>query len=207
MGRKERRLRDHQEVRQNILDAAREIALIDGWRNVTMRKIAEKIEYSHPALYEYFENKDVLLLELLREGYRLLIMDLQASQTQVVDPHEAVTRLAHAYWQFVWRYPELYRVMYGLDGVSFGVDVAHAEGQEVTDLWTAAITAVCECHGKAVTTTYVYEQVLLTGSWSHGIISLVMAGRIPGGTEQAYALYEQALEDSLNKWESPLPTP
>lgn len=63
MGRKERRLREQQELKQSILDAAREIALAEGWRNVTMRKIAERIEYSHPAIYDYFENKDVLFLD------------------------------------------------------------------------------------------------------------------------------------------------
>jgi AcrR family transcriptional regulator len=72
MSRKERRLRDQQELKQSILEAARAIALAEGWSNVTMRKIAERIEYSHAAIYDYFENKDVLLLELVHEGFRLL---------------------------------------------------------------------------------------------------------------------------------------
>ena len=56
MGRKERRLRDQQELKQSMLEAARAIALAEGWSNVTMRKIADRIEYSHAAIYDYFEN-------------------------------------------------------------------------------------------------------------------------------------------------------
>ncbi len=94
MGRKERRFREQEELRESVLHAAREIALSEGWRNVTMRKIAERIEYSHPALYEYFANKDVLLLEVLREGFRLLLTDLQSTRASTNEPHEALARMA-----------------------------------------------------------------------------------------------------------------
>ena len=207
MRRSERRLRGQQEVRQSILDAAREIALAEGWSNVTMRKIAEKIEYSHPALYAYFENKEVLLFALLREGFRLLLLDLQASQAPSVAPLEAIKRLSLAYWHFAWRYPELYRVMNGLDGVSFAAPDAEAEAQAVTELFSQAITAICEQHGNAVSMSYVLDQVYLCWSASHGVISLALAGRIVGGKDHAFALYEQGLDDYLHKWANLLPTP
>lgn len=202
MGRKERRLHEQQEVKQSILNAAREIAVEEGWRNVTMRKIAEKIEYSHAAIYEYFENKDVLMLELLHEGFRLLSLDLQAAQAKINEPHEAIKRIAHAYWQFAWRYPELYRVMNGLDGVSFNVDEAQVEGQKVGELVGAPIRAICQHNGLSVSDAYVNDQVNLQWSMSHGIISLAMVGRIEGGKEQALSLYEQAIHDALQKWEN-----
>jgi AcrR family transcriptional regulator len=206
MKRNERRLRDQQEVRQSILDAARQIALTEGWRGVTMRKIAEKIEYSHPMLYEYFANKEVLLFELLREGFRLLLLELQASQTLDVPATEAFKRLSHAYWQFAWRYPELYRVMNGLDGVSFAADAAEAEAQAITNLFIQSITAVCEGRAQRVPPEYVLDQVYLCWSSSHGVISLALAGRIVGGKEHAFALYEQGITDYLYKWENLTPS-
>ena len=69
MGIRERRQRQRQELRGGILAAAREIASTEGWRAVTIRRIAERIEYSPPVLYEYFDSKDDILLELARMGY------------------------------------------------------------------------------------------------------------------------------------------
>ena len=201
MGRKERRFQQQQEVKQSILDAAREIALAEGWRNVTMRKIAEKIEYSHAALYEYFENKDVLLLEVLREGFRLLAQDLLVAHMSTDDPYEAIRRMAWAYWQFAWRSPELYRVMNGLDGISFRTDDPQVEGQKIGELVGAPIKALYQLHGKDVSDDWLDMQVNLFWSVSHGIISLAMVGRIVGGKERVYALYVQAVDDALQKWE------
>ena len=64
MGIKERRDRERQEIKQAILTAAREIAAVEGWQSVTIRKVAERIEYSPPTIYEHFANKEAILLEL-----------------------------------------------------------------------------------------------------------------------------------------------
>lgn len=55
-----------------ILDAARELFVAEGYSNVTIRKIAEKIEYSPAAIYSYFPSKDDIFLALAEEGFRLL---------------------------------------------------------------------------------------------------------------------------------------
>jgi AcrR family transcriptional regulator len=200
MGRKERKVHFQHEIRQEILDAARAIALVEGWRNVTMRKIAEKIEYSHAALYEYFENKDVLLLELLHEGFRLLTHELQVARGQGNDAEQGLRLMLWTYWDFAWRYPELYRVMNGLDGVSFNADEAQIEGQKVGDVYGLALKEMCIQHGKGVNDDYVDTQVHLLWSCGHGIISLAMAKRISGGQERARALYTEAVEDALRKY-------
>jgi AcrR family transcriptional regulator len=62
-------------MKQAILAAARDIAAQEGWQAVTIRKVADRIEYSRPMIYEHFENKDAVLLELMREGFRLRIED------------------------------------------------------------------------------------------------------------------------------------
>ena len=72
MGIKERQERDREAVRRSILDAARELFVIEGFQNVSIRKIAERIEYSPAAIYGYFPSKDDIFFELAEEGFRLL---------------------------------------------------------------------------------------------------------------------------------------
>ena len=72
MGIKERQERDRESVRRGILDAARELFVSEGFRNVSIRKIAERIEYSPAAIYSYFPSKDDIFFALAEEGFRLL---------------------------------------------------------------------------------------------------------------------------------------
>ena len=72
MGIKERQERDREAVSRAILDAARELFVAEGYGNVSIRKIAERIEYSPAALYGYFPSKDDIFYALAEEGFRLL---------------------------------------------------------------------------------------------------------------------------------------
>ena len=72
MGIKERQERDREAVRRSILDAARELFVAEGFQNVSIRKIAERIEYSPAAIYGYFPSKDDIFFALAEEGLRLL---------------------------------------------------------------------------------------------------------------------------------------
>lgn len=198
MGRKERRVRERQELKQSILDAAREIALAEGWSNVTMRKIADKIEYSHPAIYDYFENKEVLLLALVREGFRLLQIELETARAKVADPVEALRLIGQGYLTFAWRYPELYRVMYGLDGVTFSTPESEEGGQQIDDVVALAVKRVHESNGWS--TTHLAERVNILWSTAHGLVTLTMAERIEGGLQQAMQLLDYAIQEALMAW-------
>src|SRR5881275_2613035 len=72
MGIKERQERDREAVRRSILDAARELFVSEGYQHVSIRKIAERIEYSPAAIYGYFSSKDDIFFALAEEGFRLL---------------------------------------------------------------------------------------------------------------------------------------
>ncbi len=199
MRRKERRQRVQQEIKQSILDAAREIALAEGWSNVTMRKIADRIEYSHAAIYDYFENKDVLLLELVHEGFHLLEADLKLARAQAHDPEEAMRLIAHGYLGFAWRYPELYRLMYGLDGVAFSISEPEKEGLQIENVVALTIKEVLDSHGWS--TEHLAEQVNILWGTAHGLVALTLADRIGGGQAQAARLFERAFHDMLLAWE------
>src|SRR6185295_794571 len=72
MGIKERQERDREAIRRAILDAARELFVSEGYQNVSIRKIAERIEYSPAAIYGYFASKDDIFFALAEEGFHLL---------------------------------------------------------------------------------------------------------------------------------------
>ena len=72
MGVKERQEREREAVARAILDAARELFVAEGYHNVSIRKIAERIEYSPAAIYSYFPSKDDIFFALAEEGFRLL---------------------------------------------------------------------------------------------------------------------------------------
>lgn len=164
-----------------------------------MRKIADRIEYSHAAIYDYFENKDVLLLELVHEGFRLLEADLKLARTQAHDPEEAMRLIAHSYLEFAWRHPELYRLMYGLDGVAFSISEPEKEGLQIENVVALTVKEVLDSHGWS--TEHLADQVNILWGTAHGLVTLTLADRIRDGQAQATRLFERALRDMLLAWE------
>ena len=201
MGSEERRQREQQELKQRILTTAREIARTEGWNAVTLRKIADRIEYTHAALYSYFINKEQLLLEVLREGFGLLATDLASSKVGAATPLIAFRRFIFAYWNFAWRHPELYRVMFGLDGIPFGVTETWKEGTHIGELAAEVVEQLLVDQGNPI--EQISTKVALFWSTMHGLISLIMAGRIAGELDELMPLVEQYIQDTLAAWHIP----
>ena len=205
MGVRERRDRERQELRNAILDAAREIAATEGWPAVTIRKVAEKIEYSPPTIYEYFDSKEAILADEMREGFRLLLADLEAARDAHSDPQERLLAMGRAYWDFAWKHPELYQVISGLGGCAF-CDAEKpdelnqkAEGEKVEALFRDVLGAVLSpAHRNVEELT---DKCVTLWSLYHGFISLLMAGRIPmEARDQSLRLASQTVEDLLTFW-------
>jgi AcrR family transcriptional regulator len=198
MGIKQRREREKQEVRQGILTAAREIARQEGWQSVTVRKVAERIEYSPPTIYEYFESKEDILIELLREGFRQMAVTLKAIREAVADPEQRLLDMAEAYWDFAMSNPELYQVMNGLGGVPFACLEKPAAAHEAFDTTQEAL--VDWAKAKGVDVPDIKGAVEIIRSLVHGLISLTMVDRIYGGESQAKELLRRAMRDMFAAW-------
>jgi AcrR family transcriptional regulator len=194
-----RRERQRREVRQGILDAARVIAARDGWQAVTVRRLAEHVEYSPPIIYQHFANKEAVLLELVREGFRTLRTALDAAGEGAGTPEEILLRMAHAYWAFAWDAPDLYQVMYGLGGVPFGVAATWDDGNRIGEAVAPVVAAIPGAEGLPRP-----EQVVtrVLGLWAamHGLVALAMAGRIVGGRDGGAPLVDQAVRDAITAW-------
>ncbi len=110
MGVKERQEREREAVARAILDAARELFVAEGYQNVSIRKIAEKIEYSPAAIYGYFASKDDIFLALAEEGFRILFTP--AAKAAAADPLDEIRMGFWRLYEFSKEHPEYFALMF-----------------------------------------------------------------------------------------------
>jgi AcrR family transcriptional regulator len=113
MGIKERQERDREAVRRAILDAARDLFVQVGYAHVSMRKIAEIVEYSPAAIYGYFPSKDDIFFALAEEGFRLLHGTGEPpSALEALPPLERVRQIFWRLYQFSCEHPQYFALMF-----------------------------------------------------------------------------------------------
>jgi AcrR family transcriptional regulator len=111
MGTIERRERERQDTRTKIIDAARDLFAREGYDAVSMRRIAEAIEYSPTAIYVHFRDKQDLLFQICQADFASLAQGVAELQ-RVKDPIERLRLLCHQYIQFGIAHPNHYRLMF-----------------------------------------------------------------------------------------------
>jgi AcrR family transcriptional regulator len=111
VGIEERRQRERDEVRERILDAARELFVECGYEGVTMRKVAERIEYSPTTIYLHFADKETLFRDLCGADFAQLAAVFQ-KLALIPDPLERLRACALEYIQFAVDHPNQYRLMF-----------------------------------------------------------------------------------------------
>jgi len=111
LGPRERREREREEIRTRILDAARELFANEGVDSVTMRRIADRIEYSPTAIYFHFRDKEALLAELCDCDFRAFAQGF-AAIARIPDPVARFRAAGEAYVDFGIRNPSHYRLMF-----------------------------------------------------------------------------------------------
>lgn len=125
MGVKERRLREKENLREEILDAARELFVKEGYESVSMRKIAEKIEYSPTTIYLYFADKAELLYCLCQETFEQLRKSMEVLGQESNDPLSCLKKSMKIYIDFGLEHPNHYKVAF----------IIKPEHQENADLY------------------------------------------------------------------------
>jgi AcrR family transcriptional regulator len=114
MGIVERKERQRKEMRERILHAAWHLVNEEGWQHLSIRKIADAIEYSVPVVYDHFENKEAILSEFNRQGFKLLGDQLNEGKNKHDTAVAQLEAIAYAYWDFAFDNKEYYQLMYGL---------------------------------------------------------------------------------------------
>ena len=111
---KQRRQREKENLRQEILDAAREMFAAEGYQSVSMRKIADKIEYSPTTIYLYFKDKNDLLKQICDETFAKLGQKLGSKGKKHKSHLEGLREGLRAYVEFGLKHPKHYEVTFML---------------------------------------------------------------------------------------------
>jgi AcrR family transcriptional regulator len=114
LGVKERHVREREAVARSILDAARDLFVAEGYHNVSIRKIAERIEYSPAAIYSYFPSKDDIFFALAEEGFHLLFSGARPI-VEDDDAEDMLEGLRRSFWrvyEFSKSHPEYFALMF-----------------------------------------------------------------------------------------------
>ena len=174
MGISERRLRQKEEVRSNILATAWQIVKEEGWQALSIRKIADAIEYSVPVVYDHFVNKECILVEFAREGFCLLAKKMQQAKNKHTDPAQQLKAMADAYWNFAFKNKEYYQVMFSLGIPCSEIDNCNCLPEKISfrSLVTDSISAILVKNKRTDISTFLKSHTF----WSviHGLISIKM---------------------------------
>jgi AcrR family transcriptional regulator len=185
MQRKERQRVDRQ---QRIVSTARAIAESDGWGAVTIRHLAEQIEYSQPVLYSHFENREAIVAAVAVEGFRELASVLR--QAGIGSPHlrDAIHNVVVAYLAFATAHLALYEAMFAMaTDLQFAGSDTKSELQEA---YAALAAVVPNSRGDIDAKIETFWAVL------HGLVALERSGRIrPSAREERVKLVVNGLLD------------
>ena len=166
----ERKLRDKQARRAQIIRAARRIAELEGWSSVTVRRLSDEISYSQPVLYAHFGSREGVLSAVAIEGFQELGLALEKAR-QRAKRDRSVEAVANAYLEFATASPALYEAMFTLN-----VSVPFDDPATPPELRFAfsQLLALFQDHGSK-------PEVLSEAFWAslHGIADLTRTKRFP----------------------------
>ena len=187
----ERKDRQRAEREARIIAAARVIAEREGWSAVTIRRLAEEIEYSQPVLYSHFENRDAIVTAVAIQGFQELTVALREAGRESTGQRNALENVAVAYFGFAFRRPALYEAMFILP-----TDLRFAEAETRPEL-----RAAFEALATVVMPFCVDVDDVTETFWAalHGLVELERSGRIrPSARVERIMLVVRALLVSRN---------
>lgn len=116
MGTAERRERERVALQKKIIDKGRDILVNEGHAALTMRRLADEIEYTPGALYAHFADKDALVRAICETDF-LALASLFTHAQKIADPVERLRELARVYARFALEHPAQYKILFVLDAI------------------------------------------------------------------------------------------
>ncbi|MBL7986528.1 MAG: TetR/AcrR family transcriptional regulator [Chlorobi bacterium] len=200
MGSVERKERERQEMRQLILETAMELFVEQGYENVTIRKIADKIEYSPGTIYFYFKDKDDVLLALCSVAFGEFFKALKPMR-DVRDPMERLRAGSRMYLRFALEHQEFYDLMFIIRAPMRRQEELRKEADEHQEKWDVFYGSfqilrdtICDCvaEGYFPPATDIDAATIAYWSFVHGLASLRIRQRLP-------MIPEEGLEQVVNR--------
>jgi AcrR family transcriptional regulator len=203
----DRRARHRASLRQEILDAASSLFVEEGYRRLTMRRIAERIEYSPTTIYLHFKNKHELLEAVCEETLSQFAATLERLKTTSTTPLAYLRESLRGYVEFGIAHPNQYMVAFGGHGPSAREnrpDSSHSFGGLALDTLRQGLKS-CADHGDIHATDL---DTTAQALWAavHGLTSLLIA--MPGSPRVARAvLVDHTIDMLLAGLKQPAPAP
>lgn len=200
MGVAERRVREREQLRKQIVDAARDLLLEQGLAGLSMRAIAERIEYSPATIYIYFKDKDELVREVVSTGFELMGATAAAELERVGEtagPMDQYRAMGRAYALFALENPAYFRVMFELPATAEFSCPEPGDGSPAD--FEAAVGIVARAVAEGEVEALDPRRTALVG-WGlvHGLTALYLAGHLVGEVETPEEFME-LIEDAM-RW-------
>jgi len=171
MGVQERRARQKESVREEILDAARTLFVKEGYEHVSIRKIAEKIEYAPGTIYLHFKDKAEILDQICEETFAKLAQRMHAINQDPANPLDGLRRGLRTYIQFGVDNPNHYIVTF-VQAKQIPHDHQPKAGERCFDNLRAAVRRCINAGQLNCEDPEEVSQALWAGA--HGITSLLV---------------------------------
>jgi len=195
MGLKERKERDKAEMREMILESAHKLFIDRGFEEVSIRNIAEAIEYSPATIYLYFKDKNEIFFALHTEAFKKFNAYM-ADLANVADPFDRLVAMGEKYIQFTLENPQYYEIMFIMDNPM--------ECDENLEKWEEGNKALAAVEGLIMWCQQVGRfqgldpKVMAFSIWSymHGMCSLRLRKRLRCYTEdEAKRIFHESFEN------------
>jgi AcrR family transcriptional regulator len=197
MGIPERKEKQKLEIKKQILDASMKLFVEEGFENVTIRRIADIIEYSPTTVYLYFKDKDEIFTGLHDEGFQKM-MEFNSSLSSIQNPLLRLHKMGENYIQFGMENPEYYNLMFILGEPMKKISEPGCEwkpGDAAIDRLKATVT---ECMEKGYLAKDDPTLVSLSvWSFVHGLVSLAIRQRLEKFVEPPEMILS-VMKQSLN---------
>jgi len=183
--------------RTEILDAARQLMVQDGYKNLSMRKIARELNCSQGTIYLYFKNKDAIFYALIDEGTEQLYNAYKAVLQQPATPLAHLERICRVYVEFGLQNPSYYEIMYILLPILTEriPREQYRRARRFLDLTADTLQTVAEDRGITLESPFLEATVL----WAaiHGMVALILAQRVDTSLNQT-TLINQAIHRAIS---------
>jgi len=214
MGITERREREREALRTRIVEAARDIVSEEGLDALSMRAIAERIEYSPGTIYLYFRDKDELVREVIQEGFQRMALWVQR-EIEAASPGDNPALqhrcMGRAYAKFALDNTAYFRVMFELPGVpqldcpSDGESHLHEFADE--SAWDAMVaTLQGAMDAGLITIRDAQEGAVISWGLVHGLTSLYLSGHLGMAIathDEFLSMVERAMDSLGAGWNAP----
>ncbi|MBO0934336.1 TetR/AcrR family transcriptional regulator [Fibrella aquatilis] len=144
MGIVERKEREKEDMRRRIVDAARHLYVLNGFEKLSIRAIAEEIEYSAATIYLYFKDKNEVMYAIHQQAFGKMMQEFQPI-VSLNDPFEKLIAMGRKYTQFAVENPELFDVMFIITAPMETLECREEIWSEGRIAFTMLVQVVREC--------------------------------------------------------------